>query len=138
MTPLGSLLKRYARTATAVPAGADEYRDAPAPAAPAFNREAFRAELQALRRTNLWSMIAIVAMVVVLGIAVGFLIHRNIGNPPVVTSLFVGFGTVAAALTTVILALFQIKGQSDFLDGLARNLDGHTVQTIVDILARRL
>ena len=138
MNSLRSILKQHARIAKAVPGGADDFREAPAALPPPLNRDALWKELDALRRTNTWSMVAIVVIIIALAVATGLLIHRYIDNAPVVTSLFVGFGTLAAALTAVTASLLKIKGQSDFLSILANHLDGQTVQTIVDVLAKRL
>src|SRR3954447_26878382 len=136
---LDSVLKRHARAIHAVPAGADELGERPpVPTAALFNADAFRRDLDALRRTNLWNIVAIVAIVIVLGVIVGILINQNLGNPAVVTSLFVGFGTIAVGLTTVVGTMFKILGQSQFLRILSNHLDGQTAQTMVDILSKRL
>lgn len=141
MFRLDSLLRKYARKPATIKGGADELQAPPAvtvPVAPPLNKEEFRHDLDGLVRTNTFS-IALVTIVIVLAFGATLLMIRQYAtNASAVATLFVGFGALTAALTTAIFAMFKVKAHSDMLRILAKHLDSASLQTVIDIVAKRV
>jgi hypothetical protein len=140
MFRLQSLLQRYARQPVTIKGGADDLQQPAQPAAPAaapLNKEDFRRDLEGLMRTNTLSIVLVVIMIVVSFGATLVMIHQYATNASAVATLFVGFGALTAALTTAIFAMFKVKTHSDMLRILSKQLDSASLQTVIDIFAKR-
>ena len=107
------------------------------PAPPPLNKQQFREDLQALRRTNTIAIGTLVGVIVIAFVITLMFINHFVTNATAVASLFVGFGTLSTGITTAILGAFRVKAQSDLLDILSKNVDSTSLQTIIDVLSKR-
>jgi predicted neutral ceramidase superfamily lipid hydrolase len=138
MFTLQPLLERYSRTAQSIPGGSDELEETSLkPVPPTLDKEQFRKDLDALRRTNSIAIATLAVVVLIAFLITLHLIREYSSTGTTVAALFVGFGTLSAGVTTAILGVFRVKAQSDLLLMLSANIHAVSLQTIVDVLAKR-
>src|ERR1043166_2610374 len=139
MFSLHPLLTRYARTVKTIQAGADEIaQSVPSePLAAPLDKRRFIADLAALRRTNTIAIATLVGALLATFVVILLMIWKHSSNPIAVASLFVGYGGLSTGITTPILGAFRGKTQSALMEILARNMGSMSIQTAIDVLAKR-
>lgn len=139
MFSLDSILRAHATPITSIEAGSDQLRKGKrtGEGRKIIDKEQFRKQLASLRSTNSWCVAALTAMIVMVLLTTMFLVSTHLNDAPLVMSLFVGFATVTAGLSGVILAMFKVLQRSRVLYILSESLDGASLQTVVDVLAEK-
>jgi len=101
-------------------------------------KQDLRRDLEAVKRDNHRYFLICVVMILVLFVASIAVIFTNLGKPGLIKIAMAGFGVSTAGLITMMVNLWRVKSITEILLLLAVNMGPESVQTVINILSKRL